>query len=140
MMSDRSTPPDNTERPVVSATGLLEERTERLTPLYDTALRIFTWGFRIGAVLLILGIVLTLVQGQRLAGEAAPFSVVLSLLLAGNAAGVIDLAIIWFMFVPVVAVVAVAAAFWRMGDRRYAALSLVVLAILGASIALALTR
>jgi hypothetical protein len=39
-----------------------------------------------------------------------------------------------------VAVVAVAAAFWRMGDRRYAALSLVVLAILGASITLALTR
>ena len=139
-MSDRSTTHDNTERPFVSATGLLEERTERLAPLYETALRIFTWGFRIGAVLLVLGIVLTVVQGQRLAGEAAPFPVVLDLVLAGNAAGVIDLAIIWFMIVPVIAVVAVAAAFWRMGDRRYAALSLVVLVILGASIALALSR
>jgi uncharacterized membrane protein len=131
---------DSTERPFVSATGLLEERTERLAPLYDTALRIFFWGFRIGAVLLAAGIVLTFVQGQQLATEAAPFSVVLSLVLSGNAAGVIDLAIIWFMIVPVVAVVAVAAAFWRMGDRRYAALSLIVLAILGASIALALAR
>ena len=139
-MSDRSMTHDNKEHPFVSATGLLEERTERLAPLYETALRIFTWGFRIGAVLLIVGIVLTLVQGQQLATEAAPFSTVLSLLLSGNSAGVIDLAIVWFMIVPVVAVVAVAAAFWRMGDRRYAALSLVVLAILGASIALALSR
>jgi uncharacterized membrane protein len=139
-MSDRSMNHGAKDHPFVSATGLLEERTERLAPLYDTALRIFTWGFRIGAALLLLGIVLTLVQGQELAAEAAPFAVVLSLVLSGNAAGVIDLAIIWFMIVPVVAVVAVAAAFWRMGDRRYAALSLVVLAILGASIALALSR
>jgi uncharacterized membrane protein len=139
-MSDGFASHDSTDRPFVSATGLLEERTERLAPLYDTALRIFTWGFRIGAVVLVIGIVLTLVQGQQLAAEAAPFSVVLSLVLSGNAAGVIDLAIIWFMIVPVIAVVAVAAAFWRLGDRRYAALSLVVLAILGVSIALALSR
>jgi hypothetical protein len=139
-MIDTPSPHDSTGRPFVSATGLLEERTERLAPLYDTALRILTWGFRVGAALLALGIVLTLVQGQPLAREAAPFSVVLSLLLSGNAAGVIDLAIIWFMIVPVIAVVAVAAAFWRIGDRRYAGLSIVVLAILGASIALALTR
>jgi uncharacterized membrane protein len=139
-MSDISTTHDNSEHPFVSATGLLEERTERLAPLYDTALRIFTWGFRIGAVVLVIGIVLTLVQGQQLATEAAPFSVILSLVVSGDAAGVIDLAIVWFMIVPVVAVVAVAAAFLRMGDRRYAALSLVVLAILGVSIALALSR
>jgi hypothetical protein len=139
-MIDGASPHDSAGRPVVSATGLLEERTERLEPLYDTALAIFIWGFRLGAALLLIGIVLTVVQGQQLAAAAAPFAVVLSLVLSGNAAGIIDLAIIWFMFVPVVAVVAVAAAFWRLGDRRYAALSLVVLVILGASIALALSR
>jgi hypothetical protein len=34
----------------------------------------------------------------------------------------------------------VAASFWRLGDRRYALLCLVVLAILGASVTLALNR
>ena len=44
------------------------------------------------------------------------------------------------MLTPVATVIVVAASFWRLGDRRYAALSLVVLAILGASIALTLSR
>ena len=41
---------------------------------------------------------------------------------------------------PVFAVVAVAAGFLRLGDRRYALLSLLVLAVLAASIGLALLR
>jgi uncharacterized membrane protein len=139
-MSEDVSPRGDSVHPFVSATGLLEERTERLAPLYETALRILTWGFRAGAALLALGIVLTLAQGQQLVGEAAPFAEVLSQVLAGNAAGVVDLAIIWFMIVPVITVVAVAAAFWRIGDRRYAGLSIVVLVILSASIALALSR
>ena len=60
--------------------------------------------------------------------------------LSGNASGVIDLAILWFMATPVVTVIAVAVGFLRLGDRRYALLSLVVLIILGASIALSLLR
>ena len=53
---------------------------------------------------------------------------------------VIDLAILWFMLTPVATVIVVAVSFWRLGDRRYALCSLVVLAILGTSIALALNR
>jgi uncharacterized membrane protein len=41
---------------------------------------------------------------------------------------------------PVATVIVVAANFWRLGDRRYALLSLIVLAILGTSVALALNR
>jgi uncharacterized membrane protein len=44
------------------------------------------------------------------------------------------------MGVPVVTVIVAARDFWRLGDRRYALLSLVVLIILGVSIALALNR
>jgi hypothetical protein len=98
------------------------------------------WGFRIGAVLLAAGIVTALVKGEPLGREAEPFANVLAEVRAGNAAGIIDLAIIWFMLVPVATVVVVAVRFWRMNDRRYAVLSLVVLIILGASIALALNR
>ena len=45
-----------------------------------------------------------------------------------------------FIANAVATVIVVAATFWRLGDRRYALLSLIVLAILGTSVALALNR
>ena len=65
---------------------------------------------------------------------------ILAAVLSGQASGIIDLAIFGFMATPVVTVIAVAIGFLRLGDRRYALLSLVVLLILGASIALSLLR
>ena len=126
--------------PVEVETAILAARTERLAPLYDAAVRTFVWGFRIGAALLALGVLLALVKGEPLERETDPISEVLAEVLAGNASGVIDLAILWFMMTPVAATVVAAVSFWRLGDRRYAVLSLVVLVILGTSIALALNR
>ena len=142
-MSDgRAMPSDEITgaEPVEVEVSILAARTQRLTPLYDAAVRTFVWGFRIGAALLGLGLVLAVVKGQPLGREADPIPRVLAEVLAGNAAGIIDLAILWFMLTPVAATIVTAASFWRMGDRRYATLSLVVLVILGASIALALNR
>jgi uncharacterized membrane protein len=124
----------------VTATGLLEARTERLAPLYDAAVWTCVWGFRGGAALLALGIVLSLVKGEGLGHEADPFAGIVAQVIAGHASGIIDLAIVWFMLTPVATVIVAAASFWRRGDRRYALLSLVVLAILGTSVALALNR
>lgn len=121
-------------------TAELMARTERLAPLYDEARILFVWGFRIGAALLALGIVVALFKGEPIGREADPIGEVLGAVRAGYASGIIDLAILWFMATPVVTVLVVALSFWRLGDRRYALLSLVVLAILGASIALALNR
>ena len=120
--------------------GLLAARTDRLAPLYDDAIRVLTWGFRVGAALLALGIVIALLRGEPLRHEADPIGEVVAQVQAGTAAGIIDLAILWLMLVPVATVIVVAVSFWRLGDRRYALLSLVVLAILGVSIALALNR
>jgi hypothetical protein len=124
----------------VTATGLLEARTERLQPLYDAAVWTCVWGFRGGAALLALGIVLALIKGEGLGHEADPFPGIIAQIVAGHASGVIDLAIVWFMLTPLATVIVAAVSFWRLGDRRYALLSLVVLAILGASVALALNR
>ena len=118
----------------------LAARTERLEPLYDAAVRTLFWGFRLGAALLALGILLALVKREPLGHEADPIPDVIAKVRAGYASGVIDLAILWFMLTPVATVIVVAASFWRLGDRRYALLSLVVLAILGASVTLALNR
>jgi uncharacterized membrane protein len=123
-----------------AGTAELAVRTERLEPLYDAAVKTLFWGFRLGAALLALGIVVALVKGEPLGHEADPIPDVIAMVRAGYASGIIDLAILWFMLTPVVTVIVVAASFWRLGDRRYALLSLIVLAILGASIALALNR
>lgn len=132
--------PDNGGASVAAETVALAARTERLAPLYDAAVRTFFWGFRLGAALLALGLVVALVKGEPLGREADPISEVLAQARAGNASGIIDLAILWFMLTPVATTIVVAVSFWRLGDRRYALLSLIVLAILGASIALALNR
>lgn len=121
-------------------TAELVRRTELLAPLYDLSRAIFVWGFRIGAGLLVLGLIMAIITGQPIGHVADPLVGIPGAVLAGQASGVIDLAIFWFMATPVVTVIAVAIGFLRLGDRRYALLSLVVLIILGASIALSLLR
>jgi hypothetical protein len=131
-MSDQAT--------IDQETAELMRRTDLLTPLYDLSRSIFVWGFRIGAALLVLGVLLAIVTGEPIGRVADPLGDIPGTVLAGKASGVIDLAILWFMATPVVTVIAVALGFLRLGDRRYALLSLIVLIILGASIALSLLR
>jgi uncharacterized membrane protein len=130
----------NSTRAVALGMSELAARSERLVPLYDAAVKTLFWGFRLGAALLALGIVVALVKREPLGHEADPIPDVIAMVRAGHASGIIDLAILWFMLTPVATVIVVAASFWRLGDRRYALLSLIVLAILGASVALALNR
>lgn len=144
MSDERSIPSDDIEitgaEPIEVEISILAARTERLAPLYDAAVKTFVWGFRIGAAILALGVVVAVLKGEPLGREADPISEVLAEVRAGHAAGIIDLAILWFMLTPVAATIVAALSFWRLGDRRYAALSLAVLAVLGVSIALALNR
>ena len=140
MSDDHLTGEPEGGRGVALGTVELAARTERLAPLYDAAVKTLFWGFRLGAALLALGIVVALVKREPLGHEADPIPDVIAMLRAGHASGIIDLAILWFMLTPVATVIVVAASFWRLGDRRYALLSLIVLAILGASVTLALNR
>jgi uncharacterized membrane protein len=140
MSDDRLTDESEAARAAALGTAELAARTERLAPLYEAAVKTLFWGFRLGAALLALGIVVALVKREPLGREADPISDVIATVRAGYAAGIIDLAILWFMLTPVATVIVVAVAFWRLGDRRYALLSLIVLVILGASVTLALNR
>jgi uncharacterized membrane protein len=140
MSDDYLTGESEGARDVALGTVELAARTERLAPLYDAAVKTLFWGFRLGAALLALGIVVALVKREPLGTEADPIPDVIAMVRAGYASGIIDLAILWFMLTPVATVIVVAASFWRLGDRRYALLCLIVLAILGTSVALALNR
>jgi hypothetical protein len=140
MSDDPLTGKSEAARAVALSTAELAARTERLEPLYDAAVKTLFWGFRLGAALLAAGISMALVKRQPLETKADPIPEVIMMVRAGYASGVIDLAILWFMLTPVATVIVVAASFWRLGDRRYALLCLIVLAILGASVALALNR
>ncbi len=140
MSDDELTRESEATRTVAPGTSELAASTERLEPLYDAAVKTLFWGFRLGAALLALGITAAVVKREPLGTEADPISDVLAMVRAGYASGIIDLAILWFMLTPVATVIVVAASFWRLGDRRYALLCLIVLAILGASVALALNR
>lgn len=112
-------------------------RMAELAPLYGAAVAVLTWGFRLGAALLVAGLGVAAARREGLNRSADPFAEVLPQVLEGRAAGIVDLAIIWLMGTPVAAVLVVAGGFLRLGDRRYALLCLLVLAILGGSIALA---
>ena len=123
-----------------AAADVFGRRTAELEPLYDAAIATLTWGFRAGAALLAGGIVLALAKQEPLERVAEPFADIVPAIRDGRAAGVVDVAILWMVATPVAAVLVVAVGFARLGDRRYVLLSLLVLAVLGVSVALALAR
>ncbi len=135
-----SLPLDEPAPPLTAAAGALADHTDELAPLYAAAMSVLTWGFRIGAALLAVGVLLALALGEPLDREADTFTRVIPAILNGRAAGIVDLAILWLMVTPVATVIVVAAGFLRLGDRRYALVCLLVLAVLAFSIALSLRR
>ena len=111
-----------------------------LTPIYQSAVLVLTWGFRVAAALLGVGLVLQAIQGDGLSTSARPIPEIFDLLLDGESRALVDLAIVAMILTPVAAVVAIAAGFARIGDRRYTIASLVVLVILGISITVSLLK
>lgn len=113
---------------------------EDLVPLGVAVAVTLRWGFRIGAALLAIGLVLAIVRREPLDTEVDPLGEVIPAVLAGRAGSVVEVAILWLMGTPVLAVIVVLIGFLRLRDRRYALLSLLVLLVLGVSIGLALAR
>ncbi|HEU5434762.1 MAG TPA: DUF1634 domain-containing protein [Thermomicrobiales bacterium] len=108
----------------------LAQRNQELAPLYDAVRLLLTWGFRLGAALLVIGIVLAVIQRQPLNAAVDPFGQIVPNILAGHAAGVIDLAIVWLIAIPALAVLVTAVGFFQAQDWRYAVASILVLALL----------
>ncbi|MCC6791628.1 MAG: DUF1634 domain-containing protein [Thermomicrobiales bacterium] len=118
----------------------IDPNEEQLAPVYRAAIAVMTWGFRIGAALLVVGLAVAAAKRESIRNEVDPFADILPKIFDGEAAGIIDLAIVVLMATPLLTVIAVALAFRRAGDRRYANASLMVLGVLAISVILSLLR
>ncbi len=103
-----------------------------------TATAVLNRGFQIGILLLVTGLILAAIKGEPLRDTVAtPREIAEAIVhLEGN--GVIDLAILWMIAVPIIAAVAIVIAFLRASEWRYAVTTLLVLAVLAFSIGLAI--
>lgn len=100
------------------------------------AVRTATWGFRIAAALLTIGLIISAVRQQALQSSLGTFGTILDETIHFQGTGFIGLAIAAMILTPVVATLTTAVSFFRYGDRRYGGFTVVVLAILVGSVAL----
>ena len=120
------------------AIASFERRAEEMAPLLARVGAVLRGMFGIGAALMVLGLILSVVRKEPFGTRVDPLSEVIPAVLAGHASGAIDLAILWLMSAPVVATIVVLAGFLRLRDRRYAIVTGLVLVVLAVSIARAL--
>ena len=111
-----------------------------LTPVFTSAISTLKYGFRAAAALFVAGLAWSALVGEEIAAHVTPIEQIPAELASGTPMAMIDLAFLTLMFTPVAAVMRVGVMFLQLGDRRYGTLSLFVLAILGASISIALLR
>lgn len=118
---------------------LVEDAVE-LNPVFDVAVLTLRIGFLIAALLFVTGIVWSAIEREEIADHVTPISSIPGDFASGTPMAAIDLSFLALMLTPVITVLRIGVIFWQLGDRRYAWLSLSVVAILGASLTLALVR
>lgn len=92
--------------------------------------RVLTWGFRMSAALLLVGLILSLVQREALHTSLDDFSTIAEEIGDGNGAGIVALAILVMIATPIASTTAVVVSCTRIGDQRYAWITGAVLVIL----------
>ena len=109
-------------------------------PIRSAAATTLMWGFRVTVAILAVGLGVTLLRGHDLESEATDFSDLIPGLLDGEGSAIVSLAILAMMVTPVATVIVTAWGFFRIGDRRYGRISLIVLGVLAISIIAAFFR
>ncbi len=92
--------------------------------------RVLTWGFRVSAALLLVGLVMSLVQQEALHTSLEDVPTIANEIGDGNGAGIVALAILVMIATPIASTIAVVVSCVRCGDRRYARITGAVLVIL----------
>jgi uncharacterized membrane protein len=102
------------------------------------AITLLTWGFRVSFAFIIVGLVLALVRDEPLAHTLGKPGTVFEQLLEGHSNGFLGTGILVMILSPVMSALTIALGFLRIGDRRYALITGLVLLILVGSIAFSL--
>lgn len=91
---------------------------------------VLVWGFRLSAALMLLGLVVSAIQGEELHTSLESIPELAGEVADGNGAGIVGFAILVMLATPIAFTISVVLSCLRMGDRRYAAITTAVLAIL----------
>ncbi len=110
----------------------MDQATSQLA-INRAAAQALRWGFIISAVLVVVGLLLTLVRGDELHTSLESLPKMIDEILDGRGAGVVGLGILAMIVTPFAATVTVLLACLQIGDRRYALITAGVLVILGIS-------
>ena len=116
-------------------------RTMRTTDgerLRELAARVLETGFRVAVAIMAVGLILAVIRQEALPSTLEQPADIADGILQGDPKAIVGLGIISIILTPFASTLVIAAAFYRQGDRRYAAVSGLVLAILLVSIGLSL--
>ena len=121
----------------------MEER--ELTPdpvmlVYRIARGALITGFLVTLALVVVTLVLAIATGDPVAQSTLPLSDLPAAIGDGDPSAVAELAIFAIVLTPVLTTLAIVVGFLRIGDRTFAAVSLLVLVVLSASMVVALLR
>jgi len=108
------------------------------SPVATRASTALLWGFRISAISIIIGIVRALIDREPLDSHLATPEELLEGLQSANSSAFLALGIIVMVLTPLVSSLTIAVTFFQHHDARYGRFTLLVLLVLGLSIALSL--
>ncbi len=108
--------------------------------VYRIARRALIAGFGVTVALVATALVLVGVSGDPIAESTLSLADLPAAVRDGDPSAVAELAIFAIVLTPILTTVCVIAGFLRIGDRRYAAISVLVLLVLSGSMVVALLR
>ncbi len=113
---------------------------EEQTGMHDVAIGTLQWGFRLSAALVTTGLVWSLISREQIPDHIIPIRQIPSELLDGTPSAALMLGFLALIATPMAVVFRLGAAYLRLGDRRFALVSFLVLAILVSSVSISLLR
>lgn len=108
------------------------------SPVATRASTALLWGFRISAILIVVGIIRALIDREPLDSHLATPGELLEGLQSATSSAFLALGIIAMVLTPLVCSLTIAVTFFQQHDARYGRFTLLVLLILGLSISLSL--
>ena len=114
--------------------------TDPVMLVYRIARAALITGFAVAVSLVAIAVALVIITGDPIAGSTMDVGELPAAVANGDPSAVAEMAILSVVLTPIVTTLCLIAGFLRIGDRRYAMVSVLVLIVLSASMVVALIR